>query len=129
MVKNNSWLAYLLRLGIFLTFIGHGYFAIQAKEEWISYITYFGISLDFAEFILPVIGVLDVITGTLALIYPIRIIILWAFIWAFSTALVRPLSGLEIWDFIERGSNWIVPLSLILIQGLPRNFKDLFKIS
>lgn len=128
-MKNNSLLAYFLRLGIFLTFIGHGYFAIQVKEDWISYITYFGISLDFAKLILPVIGVLDVITGTLALIYPFRIIILWAFIWAFSTALIRPISGLEIWDFIEIGSNWIVPLSLILIQGFPRNFKDLFKIS
>ena len=28
----------LLRLGVFLTFLGHGVFAISGKSSWISYI-------------------------------------------------------------------------------------------
>ena len=39
-------------------------------------------------------------------------IVLWALFWAFSTAVIRPLSGESIWAFIERGANWIAPLVL-----------------
>jgi hypothetical protein len=35
--------------------------------------------------------------------------------WGFWTALVRPLVGMPIWDFIERFANWAAPLALFYV--------------
>ena len=117
---------HILRIGIFLTFIGHGVFALAVKYEWIPFLTAVGFSQSTAVEIMPFIGLLDIIVAFMALIYPMRIIIFWAFIWALATALMRPITGYEIWDFVERGANWAIPLALFVKQGFPKSFKDWF---
>lgn len=119
-------LDHILRLGIFLTFIGHGVFALGVKHEWIPFLTTVGFSQSTAIEIMPFIGLLDIFVAWMALLYPIRIIILWAFIWALATAIMRPVTSYEIWDFVERGSNWALPLALIIKQGFPTSLKELF---
>jgi len=47
--------------------------------------------------------------------------------WGFRTALLRPIVGEPIWDFIERWANWGAPLALLLLIGWPKSFKELFK--
>jgi len=37
-------------------------------------------------------------------------------VWGFWTALVRPLVGEPIWDFVERWANWGAPLALYLLM-------------
>ena len=104
----------ILRVAIFLTFLGHGMVAIQGHLPWIDYLEFIGFSSDRASDILPFIGFLDILVALTILIKPYKYMVLWASIWAFSAALIRPLSGEEIWAFVERGSNWMTPLALYI---------------
>ena len=124
-VKNYEW---ILRIGIFGTFFGHGIFALMIKQGWIPYFTSVGFSESVAVTLLPLIGIMDIVVAIFVLFKPFKIILVWATAWAFITALIRPLSGESIWEFIERSSNWIIPLALLAIQGFPKKVKDFFKI-
>lgn len=125
--KKNE-ISYILRIGVALTFVGHGVFALSVKTDWIPFLTYVGFSETSAIKVMPLIGILDFIVAAAVLFYPIRILLFWAALWAFSAALIRPLTGYPIWDFIERGANWTTPLALLLLQGWPNSFKGWFTI-
>ena len=58
------------------------------------------------------IGTMDVAVALVILIKPVRPVLLWAAFWGFWTALVRPLVGQSVLDFIERFANWGAPLAL-----------------
>ena len=103
---------WILRIGIACTFIGHGIFAFYVNPPWISYLMTVGFSASMAEQIMPVIGVIDFLVGLVVLVKPFRFVVLYAFLWAFATALIRPLSGESVWMFVERGSNFMAPLAL-----------------
>ena len=117
----------LLRLGIFGSFLGHGVFALQIKQGWIPYFTAVGLSESMATILLPLIGVMDLVVALIALLYPIRIILAWAAVLGFWTALLRPIAGEPIWDFIERWANWAAPLALLALQSWPQKAKDWFR--
>jgi hypothetical protein len=126
-VKNIKKIEWILRIGIFGTFLGHGIFAILGKPGWIPYFTSIGFSESTALFLLPIIGIADIVVALAVLIKPLRIIIAWAAVWGFMTALIRPIAGEPIWDFVERSANWAAPLALLFLQGLPKKTKDWFK--
>ncbi len=123
-IKKAEW---ILRVGIFGEFLGHGIFAFTVKESWIKYFTAVGISEAGARTLMPLIGTLDIIVAVLVLIYPLRIILGWAALWGFWTALLRPIAGEPIWDFVERWANWAAPLALLYIKGIPKNLKEWLK--
>jgi hypothetical protein len=75
-----------------------------------------------------VVGLSDLLVALIILAWPIRVVVLWAAVWGFWTALVRPLVGVEVWDFIERWANWGAPLALLLLLGWPKNWKEWFSI-
>lgn len=106
----------VLRLGVFGTFLGHGINAVLVKPNWIPLITAFGFTKEFAQQVMLYIGILDIAVALCAIIYPKRGIFFWAFFWAFLTALSRSISGEPIIEFIERASNWAVPLTLFIIK-------------
>ncbi len=118
----------ILRLGVFGSFLGHGVFALQTKASWLPYFTAVGMSESLGQTLLPLIGMMDVIVAIMALFWPIRAILVWACIWGFWTALLRPIAGQPIWDFIERWANWAAPLALLFLQGVPRTLKGWFKV-
>ncbi len=118
----------ILKIGVFGVFFGHGMVAINGNYAWLELLTTVGLSKDYATFLLPIIGYLDIIIAFLVLFLPLKIVLIWAVIWAFSTALIRPLSGYPIWSFVERFGNWTVPLALLLLQGFPNKISDLFKV-
>lgn len=124
---NAKTIEWILRIAVAGEFLGHGIFALQVKQGWIPYFTSVGISVETAMVILPIIGGLDVILAILVLIKPIRIALIWAVFWGFLTALIRPIAGEPIWDFVERFANIGAPLALLLLIGLPRNLKEFFK--
>jgi hypothetical protein len=123
-----SSIQYLMRLGIACTFIGHGIFAIGVEPKWIVFLTRVGFSTEAAIELMPIIGYMDLVIAVFILFLPIRLILIWATIWAFSTALMRPIVGLPIMAFVERAANWILPMSLLFLQGLPRTVMDLFMV-
>ncbi len=108
-------IAWILRIGVACTFIGHGIFAFYVNESWIKYLETVGFSTSQSIQLMPFIGVIDILVGLLVLIKPFRIVLLYAFFWTFATALIRPLSGEEIWMFVERASNFAAPLALYFI--------------
>jgi len=120
-------LDWILRIGLFGEFLGHGIFALQGKASFIQMIVnVLGVSNPTAATLLTIIGFMDIIVAVLAIVYPLRLVLAWAVIWGFVTALARPLSGEPVWDFVERWGNWAVPLALFYIRKMPRRLKDWF---
>ena len=127
-MKSKDYTEWILRIGIFGAFFGHGVFALMVKAGWIPYFTAVGISESAAMILLPLIGLMDIAIAILALVKPMKWVLVWATAWAFITALIRPIAGEPIWDFVERTANWAVPLALLAMHGFPKKMKDLLKI-
>lgn len=122
-MSRNKLAQWVLRIAVAGEFIGHGVFALSIKESWVEYFTVLGFSADMATTLLPLIGVMDITVAIIILIRPVPIVLLWMILWGFWTALLRPLAGEPIWDFVERSANWGAPLALLLLIGFPRNIK------
>jgi hypothetical protein len=114
-----SPLALIARIGVFGTFLGHGIVAIGVNPKWIPLLTSVGFSAEQAVFLMPFIGILDIIVALITLVRPIRGILIWATIWAFLAALSRPISGELFIEFVERSANWCLPLVLLMLQYNP----------
>lgn len=110
-----KFIEWVLRIAVGMTFLGHGIFAIQSNPNWLKYLEFVGFSIENAEKVIVIIGVLDVLVAITIILKPYKYVVLWAFLWTFSTALIRPLAGESIWQFVERASNWAVPLALFCL--------------
>ncbi|MBI1975135.1 MAG: hypothetical protein HYS57_02115 [Parcubacteria group bacterium] len=122
---NTKWVEWVLRISVAGEFVGHGVFAIQGKKDWIGWFSKFGVSdAGVATQLLFWAGIIDIILAILILVRPIRLALLWMTFWGFWTALLRPIVGMPIWDFIERWANWGAPLSLLFLLGWPRGWKE-----
>src|SRR3990167_6293890 len=132
MKKNYSFsLEWVLRIGVFGEFFGHGILAMQGKAQWIGWISdLLRVDAGVAAQILFFIGFIDILLAVAVLLWKKmpRAILLWMVIWGSWTALLRPLVGEPIWDFIERWANWGAPLALLLLRGWPKGVKEWFKI-
>ena len=121
-MTNDKKIEWILRIGVAGEFLGHGVFAVLGKADWIKWISQMAnVDTGVATTMLTVIGILDVIVAIIVLIKPVKPVLLWAALWGFWTALVRPLVGNTAdifslsspWlDFIERFANWAAPLAL-----------------
>ncbi|TSC55796.1 MAG: hypothetical protein G01um101418_644 [Parcubacteria group bacterium Gr01-1014_18] len=120
--KKIEW---ILRIAVWGEFVGHGVFAIRGKSDWVLWIQQFtGADIELATRFLFWIGIFDIIAAFWILIRPNRTILLWAAFWGLWTALLRPLVGLPIWDFIERWANWGAPLALFFVLGGARKITN-----
>ncbi|HEV7229967.1 MAG TPA: hypothetical protein VGO45_01485 [Bacteroidia bacterium] len=119
---------WILRIGLFGTFLGHGILAYQVKPAWVPYLTLLGFTKSTAAVLMKIIGVSDLVVACFALLKPIRMLLIWAVLWAFATAIIRPLSGEALLDFIERTANWCIPLALLAMHGFPGRRKSLWRI-
>ena len=125
---NTKLIEWVLRISVAGEFIGHGVFALQGKKDWIGWFSTFGISdAGLATQILFFVGLLDIALAILILMKPVRIALLWMVFWGFWTALLRPIVGMPVWDFVERSANWGAPLALLLMVGWPRSLKEWFR--
>lgn len=105
-----------LRIGVAGEFLGHAMFALQGKQDWVNWFAKFGVSdPGTAATLLAVVGVMDLLVALIVLVKPVKPVLLWAVFWGFWTALVRPIVGMPIWDFIERFANWAAPLALYFL--------------
>jgi len=78
---------WILRIGIFGTFLGHGIYALGVKEEWIKYLNAVGLDDEIAHSVMPIIGVIDILIAIVVLIKPLKPILFYASIWAFAADL------------------------------------------
>lgn len=115
-LKKAEW---ALRLAVAGEFIGHGVLALEGKKDWVGWFAHFGISDPaLATKLLFIIGLSDILLAALILIRPVRVLLLWMAFWGFWTALLRPIVGQPVWDFIERFSNWGAPLALYFLLSV-----------
>lgn len=126
-MQNAKIIEWILRIGLAGEFLGHGIFAWQLKPRFLEMLAAMtGITGDFAATLMRAIGAFDTLVALFAILRPIRAILIFAAVWGFLTALARPVAGDPIWDFVERWANWAVPLALLYVRGLPKNWKELF---
>lgn len=115
-MKNQQKAIWVLRIAVAGEFLGHGALALQGKQQWVGWITQILKTTDVAAAqILFFIGLLDLLVAAIVLLKPVKPVLIWAAFWGFWTALLRPLVGEPIWDFIERFTNWGGPLALLLL--------------
>ncbi|MBI2096626.1 MAG: hypothetical protein HYT40_00490 [Candidatus Sungbacteria bacterium] len=120
-MNNSRTIEWVLRVAVAGEFVGHGVIALlNLNPKWAGWVQYFlPVSHEAAVATLFWVGVMDLLVALLVLVKPIRIALLWAAIWGFWTALLRPIVGETIWDFIERWANWGAPLALLFLRGWP----------
>lgn len=125
-METSKLMQWVLRVAVAGEFLGHGVFALQGKQAWIGWFSKFGVADPaMAGQLLFLVGVIDVVLALVILVRPIRAALLWMVFWGFWTALIRPLVGEPIWDFVERWANWGAPLALLLSIGLPKDWKNI----
>lgn len=122
---NTKKMEWVLRIAVFGSFLGHGMFALGGKAQWIGWIQQLtGTELGTATTLLTVVGILDLLVALFVLVKPVKIVLLWATLWGFWTAILRPIVGEPVWDFVERWANWGAPLALLLLLGWPHSLKE-----
>ena len=119
-------LFWLLRVACGLEFVGHGAFGVITKAAWVPYFGVAGIPEPWAYRLMPLVGSVDIFLGILVLLKPLRVVLLYMALWGFWTALLRPLAGEPLWELIERAPNYLVPLALLYLRGVPRCRRELF---
>ena len=124
-MTNSKKIEWVLRIAVAGEFLGHSVFALQGKKQWVEWFSNFGVTnTDLATQLLFVVGLVDLTVALVVLLRPVRIVLLWAVFWGFWTALLRPIVGEPIWDFVERSANWGAPLALLLLLGWPKKWRD-----
>ena len=127
-MENLKVMEWVLRVAVAGEFIGHGVFALQGRRAWVEWFSIFGISdTGVAAQLLFFIGAMDVALALLVLVKPVRLALLWMAFWGFWTALMRPIAGDSIFEFVERWANWGAPLALLLLLGWPKTLGEWFK--
>ena len=135
-------LHWTLRITAALCFIGHGTWGLITKSGWLPFFASQGIEPEIAWTMQPLIGAFDILMAILLLRGSNRAILIWMFLWALWTAILRPLSGnlekveidgewvvqlatdsmrvakMQTWEFWERAGNWGPPFMLLVMGDL-----------
>lgn len=112
--------AWVLRIGIAATFLGHGIESIQENPIFVDYLLAAStrIGLEATELTarqaLAAIGYIDIAAAVLLLVRPARIILYYLIAWGFITALARIVHSewQGLYDFLLRTPHWASPLAL-----------------
>ena len=138
----HTQLHWTLRITAALCFIGHGTWGLITKSGWLPFFASQGIEPEIAWKLQPLIGLFDILMAVILLKKPNRTILIWMFLWALWTAILRPLSGnlekvqvdgewviqlatdsmrvakMQTWEFWERAGNWGPPFILLVMGGV-----------
>jgi hypothetical protein len=118
--NHQDWVRKVLIVSCGLCFVGHGAWGVITKKEWIPFFAVFGIPEQVAWDLMPLTGVFDIVLGLSFILFPTPAALAWMVFWTITTAFLRPLSGLNGWEVVERGGNFGPPLALmILYLGFP----------
>ena len=115
---------WILRIGAAMCFIGHGAFGIITKAAWVPFFGVVGIPEHIAYAIMPIVGMVDIAAGVALLFAPVPGVLLYMSVWGLWTALLRPLSGDNIWETLERAGNYGVPFAFLILAGGRQVMRD-----
>jgi hypothetical protein len=119
---------WLLRFAVFCEFVGHGAFGVLTKKGWVPYFGIYGIPEPWAWKFMPLVGSVDILLGTLALVAPIRAALLYMAVWGCFTATLRPLTGEGWWEFFERSYNFGIPFLMLWVHGFGTTRRSWFAV-
>jgi uncharacterized membrane protein len=129
-------LTWIMRASIALLLIGHGGLGIWVqKKEWLDFFAYLGFdnaavrSMHLSQWV----GWCELIIGILVLISPLRWrasrgFLVFILIWKLTAEPLRPLVGQPIYQFIERGGDYALPLALWCLAGFLKRPHDRFRL-
>lgn len=118
--------AWLLRFGMLGCFIGHGIWGLLHKPGWLPFFEIYFIPKNIAYQLMPIVGMMDILIGIVAFVRPNRALLIWAAFWTLFTAFLRPCAGMGMSEFFERGGNYGLPISLLLLAGWPQSKQQWF---
>jgi len=112
----------VLRIAAAMCFVGHGAFGLVTKAGWVAYFQVVGIDAGLAYSLMPIVGLVDVLLGLSALVWPTKAAFAYMALWGLWTALLRPLANQGVAEALERAGNYGVPLALLLVglHSFPR---------
>lgn len=111
--ENYKHLTFLLRIVVFLLFLGHGWLNMMEKNSLINQYS----SLGFSNPVMTaqVVGLFEIIAAFAVLIRPVRSVLLVLLIWKIVSELFYP--HYELFEWLERGGSYGALLALwILLQ-------------
>jgi hypothetical protein len=121
-----TWLYWFLRVGVAAEFIGHGLAGAAHSKAWFPYFKFFGISQSSADHHwFYVTATCDITFAILTLIRPMRVVLMYMAFWGLFTAILRPVTGESVFELVERGANYGMPLAFLLLAGVPMAWRDL----
>ena len=117
--STHNKLYWILWIAVIIEYYGHGAFGVflGGSAPWLAYFNAVGIAPALAWKVMPLVGIADFIVATIILFYPCRIILLYAALWGFWTALLRPIAGQGIWQWGLEIVNFAVPFALLYLSG------------
>jgi hypothetical protein len=118
---------WVLRCAAAACFVGHGVFGVIGKSDWLPFFQLVGIGPSAAWWLMLVVGVTDIAVGLSVLFVPFRATFAYMAVWALWTAALRPLTGMSVWELVERAGNFGVPLALLVWTWGPRARSNLFE--
>jgi hypothetical protein len=65
---------------------------------------------------MTLVGVAEIAAGVIALVLPIPSLIMVMAGWKIFSELLRLIAGESAWEFVERASNMVAPLALLVIS-------------
>jgi hypothetical protein len=74
-------------------------------------------AIDLPGSIAPVVGIVEMVAAVLALVAPVPAFLIAIAVWKLATESLFPLSGLPIWEFVERAGSYTAPNALVLLSG------------
>ena len=110
---------WLLRLAVAGAFVGHGaYGAVLAKASWFGYFAALGIpeSVVSAHGLMTLVGIAEIVAGVMSLVRPVPVLLLLMAGWKIFSELLRPIAGEPGWEFVERASNMVAPIALLVVS-------------
>jgi hypothetical protein len=113
---NNKLIYFIAQIALAGTFFGHGIYAFFGKPNWIGFLTFWGFNTETSLMLMKIIGIQDILIVVLTFIHPKKYLWLYCIFWTFATALMRPLTGESILEWIERFSNIGIPLILYVLE-------------
>lgn len=105
---------WVLRCAAAACFVGHGAFGVIGKSDWLPFFALVGIGPTWAWWLMLVVGVIDIAVGLSVLVAPLRATLVYMAVWALWTASLRPLTGMSVWELVERAGNYGVPIALLV---------------
>jgi hypothetical protein len=115
--RQRTRIAWVLRATTATLLLGHGLLAVAGKPLLVKHLGAMGVGDGGASTLASVIaqGWMEIVLAAAVLAFPAWPLLLLALAWKVATELLFPLSGDQVWEFVERAGSYGAPLGLLIL--------------